>query len=78
MENLYGVTIEDMRVAITNGYRFKVSVQNGFVFSRDLGIDMAKIWKVKTGWQIARIVHNNIYENHTIFKYLQNALKREW
>lgn len=74
MENLWTVTIADLKVAVNLGYTFEGSVQHGWRFTRGV----SSIWMHKKGWQTAEVDNHNIYENHKLFDNLQDALRRDW
>lgn len=74
MENLWGVTIEDLKIAVNLNYSFAASVDRGWVFNRG----DCSVWMIEKGWQTAEIDNHNIYENHKLFNNLRDALRRDW
>ncbi len=74
MENLWSVTIADLKVAVNLGYKFEGSVQHAWRFTRG----KCSIWMINKGWQTAEIDNHNIFTNHKVFNNLQKALRRDW
>lgn len=74
MDNLWGVTIEDLKTAVNKGFTFAANVKQGWSFTRR----DHHIWKIKNMWQTAEIDKHNLFINHKAFEKLQDALKREW
>ena len=74
MDNLWGVTLEDLKVAVNAGWKFHGGVQHGWSFVRG----SCNIWKTKNKWQTAEIDNHKIFVNHKDFDKLQDALRREW
>ena len=78
-DNLWGVTLEDMKRAVNLKYEIHISAKKGYRFTRG----SCSIWVVRkelstVGWQTAEVDKYNLFTNHKMFDTLKEALEREW